>query len=365
MRKWLNIETALGGEEALALVKSEGPYAVIVADMRMPGINGVELLAQVKAIAPDTVRMMLTGNADQQTALEAVNEGQIFRFLTKPCASEDLAKAINAGIDQYRLIMAEHELLTKTLCGSARVLTDILSLINPTAFGRASRVRRRAAILAKEIEFDDAWQVEIGAMLSQVGCVAVPEEILTKAYQGHELSASELQVFENHPSVGRDLISNIPRLEAVAEMIAYQNQRFDGNGFPPDGKLGQALPLGSRILKVALDFDSLSASGTSAETAMAIMTSRHGWYDPVVLNALQASLSIEHVPPIRKVRVHDLIDGTVVADDVMALDGTVLCARGQEVTPSLRARLRNYLGNIGIQASILIDPTTEFGSAQR
>ena len=87
LRKQFQIEVALGGAEGLAAVRNRGPYAVIVADMRMPDMNGVELLAQVREIAPDTVRMMLTGNADQQTALVAVNQGHIFRFMTKPCAA--------------------------------------------------------------------------------------------------------------------------------------------------------------------------------------------------------------------------------------------------------------------------------------
>ena len=356
LRKLINIETALGGEEALESISKRGPYAVVVADMTMPGMNGVELLARVKKVAPDTVRMMLTGNADQQTALQAVNEGQIFRFMTKPCAPEDFARALYAGIAQYQLITAEHELLSKTLCGSVKVLTDILSIVSPTAFGRAARVRRQAGQLADEIGFDDGWQVEIAAMLSQIGCVAVPEEILNKAYRGYELSCTEMDAFEDYPLIGRELISHIPRLEGVAEMIAYQNQRFDGSGFPPDGKQGKEIPLGSRILKVALDFDSLTSAGADDDVAVARMSSRHGWYDPFVLDILKKTLAITQVQPVREVRVHDLIDGAVVADDVMSLDGSLLCAKGQEVTPALRARLRNYVGNIGVPATIMIDP---------
>jgi len=354
LRKRLNIETALGGEEALAAIVNQGPYAVVVADMRMPGMNGVQLLAKVKEIAPDTVRMMLTGNADQQTALEAVNKGQIFRFMTKPCSPEDLDKVLKAGIAQYRLITAERELLSKTLSGSVKVLTDILSLASPIAFGRASRVRRLAGQLASQLRLDNSWQVEIGAMLSQVGCVAVPEEILEKAYQGKELSRKELDAFEAYPLVGRELISHVPRLEGVAEVIAYQNQRFDGGGFPTDGKLGEALPAGSRVLKVALDFDALASSGTANDLAIAEMNARKGWYDPAVFDALKETLAITEVQVVREVRVHDLIDGAIVANDVLSLKGTLLCAKGQEVTQSLRARLKNYIANIGIQGAIKI-----------
>ena len=361
LRKRLNIESALGGQEALDMVVKQGPYAVVVADMSMPGMNGIELLVRVNEIAPDTVRMMLTGNADQQTALEAVNEGHIFRFMTKPCPPEDFAKALEAGIAQYRLITAERELLSKTLSGSVKVLTDILSLASPTAFGRASRVRRLAAQLARQLRLDNAWQVEIAAMLSQIGCVAVPEEILDKAYQERELSRKESEAFEAYPLVGRELISHIPRLEEVAEIIAYQNQRLDGGGFPPDGKQGEAIPAGSRVLKVALDFDALASSGTANELAMAEMNARKDWYDPAVLDALRKTLAITEVLVVHEVRAHDLIDGAIVADDVLSLQGTLLCAKGQEVTPSLRARLKNYIANIGIQGSIKVMVPKEAG----
>lgn len=354
LRKRLNIETALGGDEALAAVVDRGPYAVVVADMSMPGMNGVQLLSKVKEIAPDTVRMMLTGNADQQTALEAVNEGQIFRFMTKPCSPEDFAKSLEAGIAQYRLITAEHELLSQTLSGSIKVLTDILSLASPAAFGRASRVRRLAGQLAGQLRLENAWQVEVAAMLSQIGCVAVPEEILENAYQGKELSRKESEAFEAYPLVGRELISHIPRLETVAEIIAYQDQRLDGSGFPPDGKQGEAIPIGSRLLKVALDFDALVSSETANDLALAKMNNRKGWYDPIVLDSLRTLLEIVEVQVVREVRASDLIDGAIVANDVLSLQGTLLCAKGQEVTPSLRARLKHYVANLGIQGLIKI-----------
>ncbi len=352
LRKRFHIEPALGGEEALAAVLEQGPYAVVVADMRMPGMNGVELLTRIREHAPDTVRMMLTGNADQQTALEAVNEGRIFRFLTKPCSPEVFASALEAGIAQYRLVTAERELLSKTLSGAIKVLTDILSLASPIAFGRASRIRRLAGQLASQLEFHPLWQLEIAAMLSQIGCVAVPEEILTKAYQGQELSAKEAEAFQAYPLVGRELISHIPRLDEVAQIIAFQDQQFDGGGFPPDGKRGEEIPLGSRILKVAMDFDTLVTAGSSNELALAEMNDRVGCYDPAVLATLRSVLAISQVYVIRRVRAAELVDGVLLADDVKSLNGLLLCAKGQEVTPSMRARLKNYVANYGIQEMI-------------
>ncbi len=109
-RKRFSIDTALGGKPALALMESNGPYAVIVADMQMPGMNGVEFLTQAQRKAPDTVRIMLTGNADQKTAVDAVNKGHVYQFLNKPCPPEMFGMALGNGVRQYQLITAEREL---------------------------------------------------------------------------------------------------------------------------------------------------------------------------------------------------------------------------------------------------------------
>ena len=362
LRKQFHLEPALGGEEALAAIREQGPYAVVVSDMRMPGMDGVELLSLVRQLAPDTVRMMLTGNADQQTAIDAVNEGCIFRFLTKPCPPENFAKALRAAIEQHRLITAERELLTKTLGGTIKVLTDVLGLVNPIAFGRASRVHRLAVRLSKELGAEKAWLVEIASLLCQIGCISVPEETLNKVYKREGLSDAEVRALEGQSEIGRDLLRRIPRLEEAADIVAYQDKLYDGRGMPADGIRGQQIPLGSRILKLALDWDTLISSGMDEAMAIAQINDREGWYDPDVVEALRRALNIKSVHVLRHVRVHEMIDGAVLADDVRSIRGTLLCARGQEITPSMRARLKRYVANVGVQGPIGIFVPAETAS---
>jgi response regulator RpfG family c-di-GMP phosphodiesterase len=352
LRKQFQIELALGGEEGLTAIRDQGPYAIVVSDMRMPGMNGVEMLARARHIAPETVRMMLTGNSDQQTALAAVNDGHIFRFMTKPCPPEQFAKALEAGLVQYRLIVAEREVLSKTLSGSVKMLTDVLSLVNPTAFGRASRVRGLTRRMAEILGLSELWMVEIAAMLSQVGCVAIPEDVLAKQSRGEELSRGEMDAFAAHPLIARDLLKIIPRLEGAAEVIAYQEKRFDGSGTPPDNRCGTAIPAGSRILKVALDFDALVSSGSPFEMAVAHLQHRSGWYDPDVLAALCQAVNVTQTYAIRKIHLDQVRDGMVLAADIRSLQGTLLCARGHEVNPATRVRLRNFVYNLGLRGSI-------------
>ncbi len=343
LRKKFQIEIALDGEKGLEAVASRGPYAVIVSDMRMPGMDGIQFLTRVKEMAPDSVRMMLTGVADQHTAIEAVNEGNIFRFLSKPCSLENLAKTLEAGVQQYRLVTAEKELLEKTLSGSVQVLTDVLSLVNPTAFGLAARVRRLVSRLAAVLQVPNAWQVEIATMLSHVGCVTVPEETLMKIYKRQPLSPEESRMFQAHPQIGHDLIVRIPRLEPVAEIIAYQEKLYDGQGLPQDDKRGPHIPLGARILKVALDFDKLDSTGFSKAKAYEELKKREGWYDPAVIKALKEALAGEINYDSRSTKVEELSLNMLLAEDLLSPKGLLLLAKRHEVTSSLRERLRNLV----------------------
>jgi DNA-binding NtrC family response regulator len=111
LRGVFEVETALGGGQALAAIHLFGPYEVIITDMQMPGMNGAEFLAQVRQLAPYTVRMVLTGFKDLNRAIEAVNEGHIFRYLTKPCEKNDLVAALRLGVAQYRTNIQEKELV--------------------------------------------------------------------------------------------------------------------------------------------------------------------------------------------------------------------------------------------------------------
>jgi DNA-binding NtrC family response regulator len=165
------LETALGGQQALQLATDSGPYAVVVSDMRMPGMDGIQVLSKIKALSPDTIRVMLTGNADMETAVNAINEGSIFRFLNKPCSKEVMAKTLTAALVPYRLVNAEKQLLEQTLSGSMQVLTEVLSLVNPAAFSRAERARRYIHHIVTAMNLGNPWQYEVAAMTSQLGCV--------------------------------------------------------------------------------------------------------------------------------------------------------------------------------------------------
>lgn len=354
LHKTFSVATASSGGEGINLLKSQEPFAVIVADYRMPEMDGIQLLARARQIAPDTVRVMLTGQADLQATINAINEGDIFRFLTKPCPRELFLKTILAAQEQYRLITSERELLGKTLHGSIKILIDILSAVNPVALSRSSRLKELARIVASRLSVP-IWEVQLAALLSQIGCVTVPGSVLEKMHRGTELLEEEAEMFLAHPQTGRQFLDNIPRLENIAEAIAYQFKQFDGGGLPDDGKKGDSIPVLARVLKVLIDFDTLLQSGKTDTQALEIMRSHRHWYDPRVLASLEAGVRQgEFASPkpefvAATVAIKDIVSGVILADDVCDNTGKLLLAKGREISEVMKMRLLN-LSRLGAVA---------------
>jgi response regulator RpfG family c-di-GMP phosphodiesterase len=342
LRKGFEVVTALGAALALDAVKAQPAFAVVVADMRMPQMTGVELLGELRRIAPQTVRMMLTGNADQQTAVDAINRGEIFRFLNKPCPTDQLTAALEAGIEQYRLITAEQELLQKTLRGSVKVLIDTLALVEPEAFGRAMNVRDRVRKLFEPLNVDTTWPIDIAAMLAPLPLLTLPDDLRRRLTHGGELSDTEREVFAQAHASSHHLIANIPRLEAVAHIILYLDKHYDGAGPPEDRTAGDDLPLGARLIAPVRDLVNLEAAGKDFQHAVAILRERHGWYDPKVIDQITAHLS---PPPSGKpicVRIRDVLVGQTLAEAVVTRKGMLLLGKDHVITEAAKNRLRSF-----------------------
>jgi response regulator RpfG family c-di-GMP phosphodiesterase len=330
------LEAARGAAAALELVRTKGPFAVVVSDYNMPQMDGVTFLARMHEVAPQTMRVLLTGRADMRLAVEAVNRGAIFRFATKPCATEEFVAMVDAAVEQHRLLVAEHDLLEQTLAGSVRVLADVLGLVSPDAFGRAARARELVKAVAAKLCPTNAWEVETAALLSQVGLVAVPSDVLSTFLRNGTLSPSERAVVERAPEVAATLLEQVPRMGAVAQIVRHQRRRFD------ESAPGKEVPLGARILSAALAYDELLHRGANEKAAIAELRDRRGCHDPLVLDAL-AGLPARGAGAQRvTLAVCQLVVEMVLDQDVLHREGAVLVPRGQEVTPAILARLRSH-----------------------
>lgn len=352
LRKRFEIHTAGSGAEALDVLKNQGPFAVIVSDMRMPVMDGIQLLAAVKDQFPETIRLMLTGNADQETAIEAVNKGQIFRFLNKPCPTPTLVMAIVLALRQYRLVTAERELLDKTLKGSITVLSEVLSLASPIAFSSGLRIKNVVVEIAKKLELRNIWQIEIAALMSQIGCITIPPDTLNKLYTGQELNDSEETMYRDHPQIGSKLLEKIPRLETVAAIISHQLLPYEAFADLPD--LKEEVSLGAQILKIATDFDSFLHRDWKRSEVLNHFQNEPAEYNPKLVKILAGIKLTPENERIIAVDVRDLTAGMVVEQDIMSLNDVLIAPKGQEVTWSLIKGLKNFSQQVGIKEPILV-----------
>lgn len=351
------METAQGGQEALEKLARHRPFAVVVSDLRMPGMDGIEFLTEVRRRAPDTVRVMLTGYADVDAAVAAVNEGSIFRFLTKPVEPEPLRQALDASVAQHRLITAEHAFMEETLGGSLKLLTDVLALLSPAAFSRTRRIRRFVRHVAQRLELPKAWQLKLAADLSQIGCITMPPAMLDKIARGEALSEEEQTLFASHPAVGSKLIGEIPRLGRIAQMVARQQLPFRDCGAGQELCDRDSATLGAQILHVAHDLEQRMAAGATLRDALGEMRQMPDEYDPTIVDALESLQEPSAEAGGSPVDVGDLVLGMVLAEDVRGTDGIVVATEGQEVTPALLERLQRLERVAWVEGPIRVRPS--------
>jgi response regulator RpfG family c-di-GMP phosphodiesterase len=359
LQKYFSVQTACGPLEGLEALKNWQEFSVVVSDMRMPDMSGIEFLAKVKEIAPDVVRLMLTANVDQATAIQAVNKGNIFRFLNKPCALEDLIETLAAGVRQHQLITAERDLLENTLRGSVKILTEILALADPITFGQAQKARDYMRELAGALKVQDSWELEVAALLSHIGSVTIPAELVSKSRSGQPLTIEEQKIFRQIPAISGRLLSEIPRFEDVSKILLYQAKHFDGSGEPADKVSGADIPLGARMLKFLNDLAELEAEGKSRAVALTQMRDCAGWYDPRIVEAFTAaSPRTTEAPKLKSpspISFALLRVGHVLRADVYIRDGTLIVVSGNRITPTLMERLRNFNALSGVKEPIFVE----------
>ncbi len=355
LRKYFQVETAGSGPEALELMKSKGPFAVIVSDMQMPVMNGAQFLEKARAIDKDSVRMVLTGFANIENAISAVNNGFIFRFLTKPCPPETLIAAIEEGIRQYQLIHAERELLEDTLQNAIEVLTAILGMVNPQAFGRASRIKQYVHQIAEMLKLRDIWQLDMAAMLSQIGFVTLPPHILDKIYNGEMLTEKERIMLGEHPGIGASLIEKIPRMDIIAAIIRDQNKDYKKHTAPSALSAREKfISLGAQILKVVLAFDGFIYRGMGKSAAISMLQRDQNVYNKQIV-ALLSDLQVLEKERIKKsLSIDKLIPGVITEFPIISSKGKMLVNKDIQLTEPLIQRLKAYDRSVGIRQPLKV-----------
>ena len=247
----LIILRASSAEEALSIIGKE-TVAVLVSDNLMPGIRGVELLSRLKSISPDTVKILMTGHADIPTAIDAINKGEVFRFIEKPWDNAELVNTITEGIERYRILRSlrtNDEAITRSLA-------QTIELKDRCTRGHCDRVAKYALQLAKALGVSREMQkgVVYGSWLHDCGKIGVPEAILNSP---DLLTENEWLTIKQHPSWGADIARQAQLSPVVINIIQYHHERWNGEGYPK-GIAGRDIPLEARVVTIADAYDAMT-----------------------------------------------------------------------------------------------------------
>jgi putative two-component system response regulator len=290
----MKILTATSGDEALDILK-KNDIAAIISDNLMPGMNGIEFLLKAKALSPDAVRIMLTGCNDIQSAINAINRGEVYKFITKPWDNDELRNVVFEAVKRHKVVQSIQHADEYMLCS----LAQTIELKDAYTKGHCDRVEEYALAIADVLGIEDTLKEYIrqGSWLHDCGKIGVPEAILN--YDGR-LSVEQMDIVKKHPCWGADVARSAHLSEPVVNIILYHHEHYDGTGYPL-GLKGENIPLEARIVNVADIFDALTSerpyrSKMSREKAIAILRENRGTYsDPHITDIFIDLLKKEKV----------------------------------------------------------------------
>lgn len=399
------IFTAASGAAGLGILAKE-QVDLVVSDMRMPEMNGAQFLEKVRQQWPDTVRILLTGYAEIGSTIDAINKGQIFRYVSKPWEDSDIIlivkhalerrdlerrnqvleeltrkqneelKQLNAGLEDkvkvrtgevlqtMKFLEQANDQLKKGFLASIRAFSNLIEMrAGGVLAGHAKQVVDHARKLAQRLGMKEpeVQDVVFAALLKDLGKLSLPDRLLAKPLS--TLDAEERGLLAKHPIQGQAALMSLEQLHDAGKMVRSQHECFDGNGYP-DRLSGLAIPLGARILAVAGDYHALQAGllqpkRLSAEEALAFLVANRGKrYDPLVVDAFVALRNeVQTEIGEREIMLSStqLKSGMTLACDLASKDGTLLLARDHVLDDAIIAQLRTYekAMSIGLSVSIL------------
>ncbi|QQR79801.1 MAG: HD domain-containing protein [Deltaproteobacteria bacterium] len=319
-------------------------YTLIISDQRMPDMEGTVFLEKARQIAPDTVRILLTGYADMQAAIDAINRCGVYRFLTKPWNDEEIKVTLKRAI--------EFSELEKGFVSTVRLLSQMGEMHSAHIGNHSKRVADLSRKIAQELKLseDMCFQIEMAAMLHDIGKIAVPSSILEK--EESKLNDVELSQLKKHVLQGELIALMIPNLSEAAHMIRHHHEKFDGTGYP-DKLRTDAIPLGSRIITIADSFDKLvnhknhHEALSPAKAVDFLMGSRKEYFDPEILKVLKGYLSTKtsEIPQTHEVTLaFDKLElGMVLSKDIKTINDLLILPQGTLLNEKTILLLKKYI----------------------
>ncbi len=351
----INFLSAENGKVALDLIRSNQVDCVLL-DIQMPVMTGIEFLEIIKRDSTLSFIpiIMVSSIEDSKSIVECLNKGAN-DYITKPFEKEILIARMNGVLKRYEIFLNEKELVEKTFFGSVKLLNDLLASLSPQIFGKSNQIRGIAKSICQEINYHESNEIELAALFSHIGCIALSSDIIDKLINGKFLLLEEKQIYDNHPLLGYKLLKNIQLLENVSNAVLYQNKNFDGSGPPQFEKIsGEKIPLSARILRGAIEFQNCRIRSNSALEFSDLLKSREPFLDPNIYKALIQVMIKEDSRELKELIVFNLKPGMIFADDVFTSNNRKIAAQWQEATDGIIERIRNIHFQIGVKEPIKV-----------
>jgi len=336
------------GRLALAAADQEPPDLILL-DINMPEMNGYEVCERLKSSAllsgiPVIFISALNATKDKVKGFRSGGAD----YVSKPFQFEEVQARIETHLKLRRAQQAERDLLESTLGGAVRTLLELVQITSPVLDLRSHSIRNIVLWITKRLGLTDAWQYELAAMLCLIGCIVLPNELFEKAYGGHDLSPDEDRIFRAHPEIGARLLSNIPRLEVVTEMIRRQQR--------PDAELSvmEQSRQGSHMLHLALELDRRIYRNIDCHSAVAQLRDS-GRFNASMLAALDNYSPTKAEFEVRQLLIRELRSGMVLDEDIMTISTKILVFKeGTVLTQTWIERLGNFAGIHGLQERVRV-----------
>ncbi len=387
-----NLLTASSGKEGLEKVV-QTKVDLILSDQRMPGMSGVEFLREVRKTSPDTVRIILTGYADVQAAMDAINQGEVYRFITKPWNDQDLKLTVKRALQQRDLVLENRRLneltrkqneelkelnrdlekkvqertkeirrkneelsklytdLEENFLDSIRVFASLVELRDSYIGSHSKRVAAFSRSIAEKWGLDEkeVLDVEIAAILHDIGKIGISDKVLAKSYE--EMGQEERRVYEQHPIIGQASIQIIDNLQEVGVLIRHHHESWDGTGYP-DGLKEDGIPLGSRIISAVDAYDTMlnrrkyTQRVTRFQVIERLKKGRGVQFDPEVVNIFLELLEVKEIEAAERVEIRIALDqleeGMILARDLYTSKGILLIPKDEVIRQAHIDKIRNY-----------------------
>lgn len=349
-----DVSIAAGGDAAIEIFQRDRSYSVVFVDMQMPKRNGIQTIAALREINPDAVFVMLTGNQDQSTAIEAINEGHVFRFLNKPCEISEVKAAIEVAQKQHNLIIAERELLEGTFTGSISLMTDIIEM-NGSGQIDTGRMAESLQVLAKSAQLEIGWEEKAGARIFLVGVTMLSKSDALDFATLDPVDSTHLAIFSRICRTSASMVQKIPRLGWIADVLRTvpSTEQYSHSDDRADAA--------AALLRVVFYWNLLTCRGLSADEATTTINKIMPNMNDRLLQGLSMLPDNQDIHAMTSVAIGELEEGMIMKEDIRSASGDRLVAGGRRLTAPMIENLCRMPDVSGQQVSVIVNSCPALG----